>query len=89
MEVILKRPEVQRFVEDQITQGRFASPSEIIEAALLRWMLNDMEEEFDAATLAAIERADEQLARGEGHDLHKVAAEFRAKYKTILGSSNG
>lgn len=84
MEVTLKRAEVQRYLESEVEKGRFASPSELIEVALLRLMLNDTDEEFDAETLAAIRRANEQLDRGEGRDLQDVAAEFRSKHKSML-----
>jgi len=88
MEVVLKRPEVQRFIEEQVKQGTFASPSEVIEIALLRLMLNDTDEEFDEQTLEAIKRADEQISRGEGRDLKDFAAEFRAKHQAHLGTPN-
>ena len=88
MEVVLKRPEVRQFVEEQVKGGAFASPSEVIEIALLRLMLNDTDEEFDEATVEAVKRADEQISRGQGRDLKDFAAEFRARHQAHLGKSN-
>jgi Arc/MetJ-type ribon-helix-helix transcriptional regulator len=56
MDVVLKRSSVRKYVEEQVKQGHFASPSEVIEAALMRLMLDDASEPFDAETLAAIKR---------------------------------
>jgi Arc/MetJ-type ribon-helix-helix transcriptional regulator len=88
MDVVLKRSSVRKYVEEQVKQGHFASPSEVIEAALMRLMLDDASEPFDAETLAAIKRGDEQIERGEGRDISGAAAEFRAKHKDILNRAN-
>ncbi len=89
MDVVLKHPSVRKYVEDQIKQGNFASPSEVIEAALMRLMVDDTNEPFDAETLAAIQRGDRQIERGEGRELSEVAAEFRTKNSHILKHANG
>ena len=89
MDVILKRPSVQKYVEEQVKQGHFSSPSEVIEAALMRQMVDDANVPFDQETLAAIERGNDQIERGEGRDLREVAAAFRAKHEEILKRMNG
>jgi len=72
-------PELQRFVEDQVRSGAFSSPKEVIEAGLARLMFDD-EEEMDADTLAAIQRAQDQIKRGEYRPFTEFAAEMRKKY---------
>jgi Arc/MetJ-type ribon-helix-helix transcriptional regulator len=76
MHLQLSKPELQKFVEDQVTAGHFRSPEEVLEEALLRMM----EEEVDEETLAAIEEGDAQLDRGEGRPWEEVREELRAKY---------
>jgi putative addiction module CopG family antidote len=51
-----------RFIQRQLSEGRFASPKEVIEAALL---LLEEREERRAQLLAAFEQA--ERAHAEGH----------------------
>ena len=73
-------PELQRFIEEQVKSGAFSSPTEVIEAGLARLML-DEEEEMDDEEIAAIEKAEEQIKRGQYRDFSEIAAEIRAKYQ--------
>ena len=77
MNISLK-PEVQRFIEEEVKAGRFASPAEVLEAAIDRMMI-ESELELDDETAAAINRAEAQLDRGEGIDFDQFAAEMRRK----------
>jgi putative addiction module CopG family antidote len=72
-------PELERFVEEQVKAGRFASPAEVVEAGLARLML-DQPDELDAEDLAAIEESEAQIARGEELDWKDVSKELRRKY---------
>lgn len=61
------RPETQRFIEEQVREGRFANPEELIEAALSN--LRFAGEALDADAVNAIREAEEQADRGEGMEL--------------------
>ena len=76
MHLELSKPELRKFVEDQVTAGHFQSPEQVLEEALLRMM----EEEVDDETLAAIDEGDAQLDRGEGRPWEEVREELRTKY---------
>jgi len=78
MNVALK-PELERFVEDQVRAGRFSSPVEVLEAGLARLML-DPPDDLDDDDIAGIEESERQVARGEDLDWRQVAAQLRAKY---------
>jgi putative addiction module CopG family antidote len=72
-------PELERFVEEQVKAGRFASPAEVLEAGLARLML-DPPDELDDEDFAAIEESEGQIARGEDLDWKEVSAQLRRKY---------
>ena len=78
MSIALK-PELQKFIEEQITQGRFHSLDEAFEEAVIR-MMRDEQVELDDETVAAINRAEAQLEGGEGLDFDQFAAQTREKY---------
>ncbi len=80
MNVKLK-PEVQKFVEEQVKAGRFASPGEVLDEAVNR-MKTEGELELDDETVAAILRAEEQLDRGEGIEFDQFKAEMRKRIVT-------
>jgi putative addiction module CopG family antidote len=79
MNIILK-PELQRFIDDQVQSGRFSSPSEVLEAGIARLMLDPLPDELDADDLAAIEQSERQIAAGQDLDWKEVSAELRRKY---------
>ena len=80
MQVTLK-PDVEKFVEAQIRCGRFSSAEEVLDEAIHRLMI-ETEAELDNETAAAINRAEEQIDRGEGIDFDKFAAEMRKRIAT-------
>jgi Arc/MetJ-type ribon-helix-helix transcriptional regulator len=77
MNVLLK-PEIQHFIDEQVKTGRFDSPQEVLEEALVRMM--DELVEFDEPTLDAIDESEDQIQRGQFRDWKQVSAELRAKY---------
>jgi putative addiction module CopG family antidote len=79
MNVRLK-PELQKFIEDEVRAGNFTSHDEVIEAALARLMLDDPAAGPDADTLAAIEEGEAQLDRGEGIALDEAFRNLRRKH---------
>jgi Arc/MetJ-type ribon-helix-helix transcriptional regulator len=78
MRISVTRPELTRFIEDEVKAGHYPSVEAVVEAAI-----EDLRErgdaELDDETIAAINRADEQFARGEGIDFDQFAAEMRQK----------
>jgi len=81
MNIILK-PELQRFVEEQVKTGHFASPEDVIEAGLGR-LLDDDFGDFQGGEMdALIENAEAQFARGDGHTLDEVRGRFRDRSST-------
>jgi putative addiction module CopG family antidote len=72
-------PELERFIDEQVKAGRFASPAEVLEAGLARLML-DPPDELDEEDLAAIDESEAQIARGEDLDWKEVSSELRRKY---------
>jgi Arc/MetJ-type ribon-helix-helix transcriptional regulator len=73
-------PELQKFVEERVKAGEFQSPAQVIEAGLARLMLDPPPDELDEDTLAAIERAEAQLDRGEGIPLKEAFDRLRKKH---------
>ena len=71
--ILSLRPDVEKFIGDQVREGRFPSPEAVVEAAITA-LRDDSTLELDDETAAAINEAEEELDRGEGMDL----AAFRA-----------
>ena len=67
------RPELERFIVEEVSAGRFPTPEAVVEAALAE--LQHGAADLDDDTLAAINEAESQADRGEGMELD----EFRAK----------
>jgi Arc/MetJ-type ribon-helix-helix transcriptional regulator len=79
MKIALSKPELEKFVQEQVEQGNFTSPTDVVEAALA-YFQDELNQEMDDETVAAIERASVQLDRGEGRPLDEIAVELRKKY---------
>ncbi len=79
MNISLK-PELAKFVADQVKAGRFSSAAQVLEAGVSRLMLDPPARELDAEDLAAIEEGLEQANRGEVRAWAEVRQEVRAKY---------
>jgi Arc/MetJ-type ribon-helix-helix transcriptional regulator len=72
------RPDARRFIEEQVKSGNFPSNDAVLDEAVHR-MMTESEIELDDETAAAINRAEEQIDRGEGVDFETFAAEWRKK----------
>ena len=70
------KPEFEKFIEEQVKAGKFASPAAVLEAGLERLMFDELDEQ----DLAAIEESRSQIARGEDMDWRPVSARLRSKY---------
>lgn len=80
MQISLTKPELQRFIEEQVRSGGYTSASEVVEAGLERLMLDAAPDELDDETIASIQRAEAEFERGEDQSFDDVAAELRRKY---------
>jgi Arc/MetJ-type ribon-helix-helix transcriptional regulator len=68
MQISLKRPDLERFIDEQVKTGRYPSPEAVVEAAIADFRDNPGAE-LDDDTIAAINEAEEQADRGEGMEL--------------------
>ena len=73
------RPELERFIDDQVRAGRFSSRTEALEAGVARLML-DGEDALDAEDVEEIRESLAQMRRGEVVDWRQFAAGLRQKY---------
>ena len=72
-------PETQKLLEERLQQGGYQSADDVVHAALEA--LNEMEMgPLDEKTLDAIDRAEDQIERGELRDLDEVKDQIRAKF---------
>jgi len=81
MDVQLK-PELERFVEQQVRDGHFASRAEVLEAGLARLILDPPQEQISDDEAAALRRSLDQMRRGEVVDWRQFSASWRTKYGT-------
>jgi Arc/MetJ-type ribon-helix-helix transcriptional regulator len=73
------KEETAASLEERMKRGGYPTVDDLVQAALQA--LDELEgEELDEETLDSIDRADEQIARGEYRDWEDVKAELRAKY---------
>jgi len=75
-------PRTQKLLEEQMEKGGFSTPDEALHTALqaLAELRGEAIEDLDEPTRAALDRAFEQSARGEGRAWADVRAELAAKY---------
>jgi Arc/MetJ-type ribon-helix-helix transcriptional regulator len=78
MQVQLKKPELEKFIDEQVKAGHFPTPEAAVEAAVQQMMLEQMRG-LDNETIDAINRAEEQIDGGQGVDFKKFAADMRKK----------
>lgn len=74
-------PETVKLLEARLRRGDFASPDDLVRTALetLDELEADPIEQLDPDTLAALDRAEAQSARGEGRPWEDVRAELRQR----------
>ena len=71
-------PEHEKFVDAAVRSGRFASAEQVVAEALSRLMQDA--DEIDDETYAALQRGEDQIARGEGLDWTQLSAALRDQY---------
>lgn len=75
-------PEILRFIDDQVRAGRYASPQAVVEAAIIKMRdAEEIDDDLDDETIAAINEGEEQGDRGEGIEL----AVFKEQWRQRLG----
>lgn len=77
--ILSLRPEIQRYIDDQVKSGRFPTPEAVIEHAILEAREAEVCE-IDDETAAAINEAEEQADRGEGMDLDAFRAHISKRF---------
>ena len=76
MQISLEKPDLQRFVQEQVRAGHYPSVEAVVEAAIAE--LRDLQAEaLDDETIDAINEAEAQADRGEGVDLDTFPARLR------------
>jgi Arc/MetJ-type ribon-helix-helix transcriptional regulator len=80
------KPETLRFIDEQVTAGRFRNSDELLDEAVSRMMADD-EFDLDGETVAAIKEAEEQIEKGEYVSLDELVAEMRRKMKSRRGNA--
>jgi antitoxin ParD1/3/4 len=71
----------ERFIKDQVAQGRYASASEVVRDALR--LLEDVEQRRTAALETLREEIRVGLASGEGKSADEVLARLEGKYTRL------
>jgi Arc/MetJ-type ribon-helix-helix transcriptional regulator len=74
--------ETQKLLEERLRSGEYRSADEVVQAAL-EALTEVQAHALDDETLDAIDRAEDQIERGEVHDWKDVRENIRAKF---LGS---
>ncbi|HSI34137.1 MAG TPA: hypothetical protein VK986_11160, partial [Tepidisphaeraceae bacterium] len=85
MNVRLK-PEVERFVEEQVRAGRFDSSDELIEAAVARLMADPVSDELLPGEHAELEKSLAEMRAGQVVDWRTFSAPFRSKQSGQVGT---
>lgn len=78
--IVALKPEIEKFIDDQVKAGRFSSAAEALEAGVARLMLDPAPDELDAKDVAELRESLEQMRRGEVLDWRTYSAELRSKY---------
>ena len=73
-------PELERFIDQQVKAGRFASPDEVVEAGLARLMLDPEPEALDPAEVEEVRASLKEMTRGEVVDWKKHSADVRKRF---------
>lgn len=76
------KPEIAKFIDEQVKVGRFSSADDAVESAVEKMML-ESECELDQATIDAINRAEAQLDRGQEIEFAKFSYEMRKKFAVM------
>jgi putative addiction module CopG family antidote len=74
------KPQLEKFIDEQVKAGKFRSADEVIEAGLERLMTDPESEDLSEEDAVALETAFGQIDRGEIIDGEQFHAHLREKY---------
>ena len=80
MQVQLKRPELEKFIDEQVKAGLYPSREAAVEAAVEQMMNWQQEPVLTGEDVDAINESEAQIDRGEHVEFDALAAEMRKKY---------
>jgi Arc/MetJ-type ribon-helix-helix transcriptional regulator len=72
------RPDIQRFIGEQVKSGRFPTPESVVEAAVAD-MRDDQLNGLDDATIEAINEAEAQADLGQGQELDSFRHQMKRR----------
>jgi len=72
-------PQTQKLLEDELKTGEYESADDLVQKAL-QVLTAISADGLDEETLDAIDRAEDQIERGEVRDWEDVREEIRAKF---------
>ena len=73
------KAELEEFVQQEINQGKYATPTEVIEAALNLLVTQNSSDQWAIQIGEKIDVAVDQIDQGEGLDGDEVFASLRSK----------
>jgi Arc/MetJ-type ribon-helix-helix transcriptional regulator len=80
MQIVLRSPDLERFIVEQVEAGHYPSAEAVVEAAIADFR-DSFSAELDDQTIEAINEAEEQADRGEGMELDafrvRISKHFR------------
>jgi Arc/MetJ-type ribon-helix-helix transcriptional regulator len=81
MQITLSKPELQRFIQEQVSQGHFESAEAVIEAGLERLMAEPVDDDVgvNEELLRRLARSNELFARGEDLDFREALRRLKAE----------
>jgi len=79
MHIELTKPKLQKFIDEQVQAGHFASAQAAVETAVEQMMLDHGV--LDDSTIAAIANADAQYERGQFVEWRDVRDQLRQKFQ--------
>ncbi len=79
MNLILS-PKIEQKIAEQVRLGRFPTPEAVVESAVVEFTETPIDQSLEAADVAAINEAEEQLDRGEGIDLATLRADMSRRF---------
>ena len=76
------KPELEKFIQEQVKAGQYKSPDDAVNAAVARVQMEQelMDDDLSDEDIAAIEEGLAQIERGEGIPWEKVRDELEKKY---------
>lgn len=75
------KPELAKFIDEQVKSGQFKSPDDAVNAAVARaQMLDELADDLSEEDVAAIEEGLAQIERGEGIPWEVARAQIKKKY---------